>query len=222
MYKLHIILVQESETKELNVLYEKKTSIIKKEYELRIASRKQELEYLRNLLAQILVSSGPQKQIDQRPVNSDSSMGNKHIILVVTMACKGCNVECADNPQLKCISCTQPLCNNCSKRCPNKNFSHPVNNYCQDCMAQCSVCLQTRQCKSCVKKCFSSNCNNIFCNQCFERNKHQVRAEGTNCKFYKCDGCQIETNCIMSTVFCGKCNKRVCNRCFQTQHSMHV
>lgn len=122
----------------------------------------------------------------------------------------------------KCGNCSVTICKNCSKQCTNKNYNHINNNYCGDCFAQCSLCMETKQCRSCTKKCFCKNCSNLLCNSCFDKNKHQLRPETTNCKFYKCDNCQTDANCIMTTVYCAKCDRRVCVNCFHKDHKTHV
>ena len=121
-----------------------------------------------------------------------------------------------------CGFCSSELCRSCSTQCPNKNFDHPINIFCKECITKCSLCLASKNCIICIKKCFSKSCNNVLCNSCYDRNKHQVRAINTVCKFYKCDGCKTEANCILTTIYCAKCDRRVCKECYQKSHKDHI
>jgi hypothetical protein len=140
----------------------------------------------------------------------------------VDVKCKECHTDTNLTSSASCGSCLSKLCKNCLVTCPNKNFDHQGKLYCKSCFISCTLCLETRQCKDCIKKCFFKNCSNYFCNFCFEKNKHQVRPENTNCRFYKCESCQTDSNCILATVYCGKCDKRVCKNCFQKDHKAHI
>ena len=122
----------------------------------------------------------------------------------------------------KCGFCSAALCRNCGTQCPNQTFDHTINNYCKECFVQCSLCLEYKQCKSCIKKCFYKSCNNLLCNKCYDRNKHQLRPANTICRFYKCDGCQTDSNCILTTIYCAKCDRRICKTCFHSSHRGHV
>lgn len=122
----------------------------------------------------------------------------------------------------KCGSCNAPLCKQCSLQCINKNFDHPVNNFCKDCFSKCELCLESKQCNNCSKKCFHKLCDNYFCNNCFDKNKHQMRPENSNCRFYKCDSCLTDANCILITIYCPKCDRRVCRNCYHKDHKTHV
>lgn len=135
--------------------------------------------------------------------------------------CTHCNIELTDTFQNKCNSCSKTLCKQCSMQCGNKHYNHPNNYFCKDCFATCCLCLESKQCKICIKKCFFKACDNLLCNTCYEKNKHQLRPENTNCKFYKCDSCNTDANCILTTVYCPKCDRRVCKNCFHKDHKIH-
>ena len=137
------------------------------------------------------------------------------------MSCKNCLTALQNDILITCGDCALYLCKNCSKQCQNKNYSHVNINFCNLCFAVCSLCREMKQCRMCTKKCFYKNCSNLICNTCYDRNKHQLRPENTNCKFYKCDGCQTDANCIMTTVYCQKCDRRVCTNCFHNDHKAH-
>jgi hypothetical protein len=190
--------------------------LLKSEFELKIASKQKNLEYLRNLLIQSIDNQLPTTtEANANPVENISRMKT-------SLNCKICTAEVPDSINTRCGFCSFAICKKCSKTCLNKSFDHPNNTYCPDCIVSCVLCKDSKQCKTCIKKCFHKNCNNYLCSTCFDKNKHQLRPENTNCKFYKCDNCSTDANCIMSTVYCGACDKRVCKNCFHSVHRLHI
>lgn len=86
----------------------------------------------------------------------------------------------------------------------------------------CFVCKAIPNTKSTLKKCYSNNCQNHFCNDCYYKNEYQIRETKCDCKYFTCETCDSgKKQCIMSTVYCSKCNKRYCHECFRTKHHMH-
>jgi hypothetical protein len=198
-------------------IYKIKQNILKSDFDLKIQYKEQHLDYLRNILLSTTKTLNAEPilipQRDSIKVINNEPISNK-------TQCKECKQQSSD--LTNCGHCQTPLCKSCLKFCNNTQNQHPTNGYCSDCIhVKCVLCREAKNCKACVRKCFHINCMNFFCNTCYEKNKHQVRPENTNCRFYKCDSCQTDTNCIMTTVYCAKCDKRVCKECFFNSHLAH-
>ena len=65
-------------------------------------------------------------------------------------------------------------------------------------------------------KCFYEKCDNYFCPECYNRNKHQQRDKGESCNLVPCEICQRDM-CIMTSILCSHCDKRICNNCFTNE-----
>lgn len=118
--------------------------------------------------------------------------------------CPRCNI----NAKIKiCEYCLQKICDECSAKCLNCKEK----TYCSICFSKCSKCNRTL-CNNCIKKCYSKQCSNVFCNECYEVNKHQVRGGSQTCKMFKCTNCNKDKICIMLTMTLD--NKRYCWDCF--------
>lgn len=190
--------------------------LLKSEFELKIASKQKNLEYLRNLLIHSMETQNTAGiQANANSLDNASSMR-------ISLNCKICASEIPETLYNRCGSCSMGICKKCSKSCLNKQFDHPNSTLCPDCVVSCVLCKDSKHCKTCIKKCFYKNCNNFLCFTCYDKNKHQLRPENTNCKFYKCDNCSTDANCIMTTVYCGTCDKRVCKNCFHNVHRLHM
>lgn len=122
-----------------------------------------------------------------------------------------------------CDNCRQPVCVNCKFQCSYKHNheSSTSKNYCGNCQKRCTLCENVNICIGCLKKCFYKGCENVFCAVCYQRNQHQIRSENTNCKFYSCDSCKSNSNCIFTTVYCSNCDRRICKSCFNKDHKAH-
>jgi hypothetical protein len=166
----------------------------------------------------------------QTKTSGDKDLQNKNINLnnlvrapsnnLIKLVCFQCNQNSLTEND-KCGICNSLICKNCSQSCTNTTYDHMNNNFCAKCFAQCILCQQVKQCKSCIKKCFSKNCQNTLCQPCVDKNKHQLRTDAINCSFYRCDSCQTDGNCIMTTLYCGPCDKRFCRNCYYGKHLLH-
>jgi hypothetical protein len=185
---------------------------------MKISSKQQNLDYLRNLLMQSSVTTEEVKvnQANPSPFEISATMN-------IGLQCKVCTLEIEDSIYNRCAFCSLAICHECAQQCLNKSYDHPRNSYCPDCIISCLLCKNDKLCRTCVRKCFFKGCDNYLCTACYDKNKHQLRPESTNCKFFKCDNCQTDGNCIMTTVYCGgSCDKRVCRNCFQAKHREHI
>ena len=147
--------------------------------------------------------------------NKPNPLGRMNTLLI----CENCGRNTKIN---SCHSCNIKVCENCLLNCKNKNADHQKNIYCKDCVKTCTLCAINIQCVPCMKKCFYKECKNFYCSTCYDKNKHQMRPETTNCRFYKCDSCNTDGSCIMSTIYCSKCDRRVCKNCLQKDHITHI
>lgn len=132
---------------------------------------------------------------------------------------------CNGNTELStCDCCKYRACSSCTTTCQNENSDHADEDtiLCKECIKLCSLCGLNSQCIKCSKKCFYKDCHFYFCNFCSEKNKHQIRPQTTNCKFYKCESCNIDANCIMNTLYCSICDRRICRNCLQSSHMSHI
>ncbi len=84
----------------------------------------------------------------------------------------------------------------------------------------CTIC-KINICNKCSSKCFSDKCLNFFCNNCYNRNKHQIRSSNLDCKFSRCKECTKVGFCLMSSINCEKCSKRTCVDCYESKHKDH-
>lgn len=167
---------------------------------LKIFIKEENLKYLKNMY-----------------INGQSTGAQLNPDPVSYLYCIDCKTSL--KKETKCNHCQQLLCQNCSKQCPNKSYNHTNNYYCKSCVTiSCILCRLPKNCKTCVQKCFYSGCEHKFCSQCYDKNKHQIRTANTNCQFYKCDNCNTDTNCILTTIYCSKCDRRICNNCFYEKH----
>jgi len=227
IYLIKLILDKTQEIRHLPLVYEKNKTSLESEYQYKISSKLQTLELLRKL---ILQGEANKIQEIESAENTENHAANANNDLIIqnssnisqnnSVLCQLCNSDVEINSN-KCGNCGSVLCKKCSQQCPNKNFSHIYNAICAKCLIPCSICKVVNQCRACTKKCFYKMCQNNLCNLCFDKNKHQVRPEHTNCKFYKCDSCQTDANCIMTTVYCLSCDRRVCVACFVKSHKAH-
>jgi hypothetical protein len=178
---------------------ENKNKLLKKELSLKIRSKEDNIESMRNIFL-TRVNNNP----DATPILPQfSCIDCKKPISVIS----------------HCGYCTSVLCQDCGSPCPNKKDKHENNFYCKACVTiTCVLCRIPKCCKFCVKKCFYKECDQVFCDNCYEKNKHQTRNETTNCRFYKCDSCNTDTNCILTTIYCTPCDKRICKNCYFNKH----
>lgn len=151
-------------------------------------------------------------------INSKSQLSStvKNMIL----NCSQCNSWSISDSD-RCGQCNNLLCNKCSQVCLNTSYDHRNNYFCSKCFPQCVMCEKVKQCVNCIKRCFSKNCTNTLCQPCLDKNKHQLRSENVNCNFFRCENCQTDGNCIMTTVYCSPCDKRICRKCFYAKHFDH-
>jgi hypothetical protein len=212
-------------------LYQLKRSIFRKDFDLKIQNKEQTLEYLKSLIlsSTLKPDNGSTNNILKK---STSSLNNNTNLLTKSTSseiaqpdnrvsiCKQCGTSVLQTQ--RCGFCHDFLCKNCTKACTNIQSQHNSNGYCQSCVTiQCILCQEAKHCKACVKHCFYVNCSNAFCSACYDKNKHQIRPDNTNCRFYKCDSCNTDTNCIMTTIYCAKCDKRICKDCYFKIHLAH-
>lgn len=137
-------------------------------------------------------------------------------------SCFNCNEI---NDTIICFSCKNKVCRACTGICKSKKSSEHLNQnqiFCKDCIKLCFLCGKNSQCLDCSKKCFSKECKNYYCSICIDKNKHQQRTENTNCRFYKCESCNTDSNCIMSTIYCSLCDRRICRNCLSREHINHI
>lgn len=106
--------------------------------------------------------------------------------------------------------------------CENLTKCHFKGPFCGHCIQQCKLCGLSSNCKDCLNKCYYKNCQNYLCNKCMNMNLHQKRSENTDCRFFTCEGCKANLNCIMTTAYCTKCEKRICAKCYQGAHKTHI
>jgi len=152
------------------------------------------------------------KNNENRNNNINESLSENS--LCVKCGCKG---EVSN-----CHKCSMIVCNKCSDICNNRKSNHVNKRFCNSCITICSLCDLNKNCNDCIKKCFSKYCDNLFCNICFDKNKHQVRKEESKCKFYRCENCNVDSNCIIRTLYCASCDKRACYKCLKKDHSGHI
>ena len=96
-------------------------------------------------------------------------------------------------------------------QCNNKGaHSKKNNNFCQNCTIVCSLCGE-RSCKECSKKCFSAECGNEFCHECYEKNKHLIHGPESSCKIFICENCKKYDSCVMQSEFVD--GDRICHNC---------
>jgi hypothetical protein len=214
-------------------IYQIKRNILKKDFDLKIQCKEQNLDYIRNILLSSSLTGGYTKtnlnninNANVNVLNNNISKGSPNLLVPVIkenaneLKCKQCNTEVTETQ--RCASCQDFICKSCIKNCNNTQTPHTVNGFCPTCLyVKCVLCREAKNCKICIKKCFHMNCPNTFCNACYDKNKHQVRPENTNCRFYKCDSCQTDTNCIMTTIYCAKCDRRICKDCYFNHHLGH-
>lgn len=154
--------------------------------------------------------------------NSNQSQSNKSNNNLIQLENSHCS-KCSNRMEIySCFKCNTSICKMCSDFCSNRKSNHTGKRFCNDCMNLCSLCSVNKTCSECSKKCFSKSCNNLFCTICYDRNKHQVRKEDTKCKFYKCETCNNDSNCIIRTIYCANCDKRVCHKCLSKDHKGHL
>jgi hypothetical protein len=210
-------------------LYENNIFLLKREYDFKIDSKQKSLDYLKNLVLAGQVSHSGDKDIQININGSSSSNSNLSFVKSSSnnitiqnkkLVCIQCNLNSVSEND-KCGLCNNLICKSCSQSCTNTLYDHMNNNFCAKCFAQCVLCQLVKQCKACIKKCFSKNCQNTLCQSCVDKNKHQLRTDAINCSFYRCDSCQTDGNCIMTTLYCGPCDKRFCKNCFYDKHLAH-
>ena len=131
--------------------------------------------------------------------------------------CKG-NTE----GMFKCSDCGKQSCiETCASTCQGENCQNGGVLLCSCQVSPCGLCRKVRYCLDCVKKCFYSECNNVFCPPCFKTNSHQLRLKNKACNFFKCPN-DDKSVCILTTAFCKKCNKRLCNDCVFNDQPDHM
>jgi len=144
------------------------------------------------------------------------------IVIPGKIKCEFCGSAMHNNVDQNCGSCNKSICQNCSFLCDNDKAMHLKNFFCKNCYSiTCTLCELKSFCNLCMTKCFCKTCNNIFCSSCIKKNCHQIRTDTVNCKFYSCDSCKTNNNCILTTYFCGFCDKRVCKACYMSNHKAH-
>lgn len=124
--------------------------------------------------------------------------------------CSKCGNEDLNTKKYLCLLCRDKFClDKCIKQCKNINCNKYL---CLRDAVDCKLCRKVNYCEDCLKKCFYQGCSNKFCPECYKKNEHQTRNSNINCKFFTCENDQ-ESDCLMTSLFCGKCEKRLCNRC---------
>jgi len=144
---------------------------------------------------------------------------NENIIKSQNSNCSKCGKK--DDITI-CDNCGIRICERCADKCTNKKSNHVNKKFCSSCLNICSLCDMNKNCKDCIKNCFSKLCNNLFCVVCFDKNKHQIRKEDSKCRFYRCEACNVDSNCIIQTLYCATCDKRVCYKCLKKDHTGHI
>lgn len=110
-----------------------------------------------------------------------------------------------------CDKCLCQLCEKCAKKCLKcGEFFCPQDGIC------CSLCDIKEYCKKCLVKCFNPECNNVFCIDCYEKNRHQERKKELDCRIVSCIVCGKKL-CIMKSIIDQKTNRRICKKCYKKE-----
>lgn len=103
-----------------------------------------------------------------------------------------------------------------NKKClNNKESSENQNNIL---IHKCNNCFKEINNNN-VHNCFYSECKKKYCDECYSKNKNQVKANNISCSFFKCRQCKLDNICILSTRFCIDCGFRICSNCYNKTHN---
>jgi len=200
---------------------------IESEFQINYFKKLHELETISNLLVNQnkanngdMIPNPRQTEIVSNPEPVKNVVPQQSKLTVKIEKCFICKDE--KNHLITCEKCRQIVCSNCKTDCINQ-INHDIKTkiYCRNCSSKCTLCENPNICLGCLKKCFFKSCDNYFCTICYQRNQHQIRSENTNCKFYSCDSCKSNSNCIFTTVYCSVCDRRICKSCYNKDHRTH-